>query len=353
MRWTTLGRALLAACTMTAGSAVIGKDDGCGTRFVCGIKDPEDLVAVPNTPWVIAGSFPRPGSGDLYLVDSRTLSARPLRAAASISEKRDPAYECAGPPDATRFVAHGVALSPIDKHRSRLFVVNHGGREAIEVFQIDASGAAPTVRWTGCVVPPDGLEANSVVALSDGGLVFSSLYNSEDSDWKARIAKLGAGAPSGGIYEWHKGQPLRRVAAPPISGPNGVELSSDQRYLFVSGWADSTVHRIDRTGKEAPRTLKLDFLPDNVRWSPDGILLITGQRETVSNMFACALQPNRPTYCVPGWTVAALDGDKMKIVRKTSGDGRGEFGDATVALNVDDKYWLGAIAGDRIAVVPR
>jgi hypothetical protein len=49
----------------------------------------------------------------------------------------------------------------------------------------------------------------------------------------------------------------------------------------------------------------------------------------------------------------ALDGKKMEIVHKTVGDGGGAFGDATVALAVGDKLWLGAINGERIAVVSR
>lgn len=353
MRWTTLIRGLAVGYAMAAALPVAATTEGCGSRFVCGTKDPEDLVSIPNSPWVIASSYPRKGKGDLYLIDSRTRSARPLDAARTIAARRSRNYDCATPPDPERFVAHGLSLMPLDKRRSRLFVVGHGGREAIEIFDVDARSSVPTVRWTGCVNTPAGVEPNSVVALPDGGFLFSTLYNPEDHGWKERIAKLGTAAPSGAVYEWRRGKGFRRLALPSISGPNGIELSADRRYLFVSGWADGTIHRIDRSGREAAKSLKLDFLPDNVRWAPDGTLLIAGQNDSVANMFACNMKPDKPTYCVPGWTVAALDGQKMAIARKTVGHGGGSFGDATAALVVGDELWLGAINGDRIAIVSK
>jgi sugar lactone lactonase YvrE len=353
MRWMTVMKGLALGSAMAMAIPALAENEGCGSKFVCGTKDPEDLVSIPHSPWVIAGSYPRKGKGDLYLIDTRTLEARALNAATLVAARRNKTYDCPTPPDPERFVAHGLSLAQLGKGRSRLFVVGHVGREAIEVFDIDARKATPKIEWVGCVQAPAGVEPNSVVSLPDGGLLFSTLYDPEDHGWKERIGKLGAGVPSGTVFEWHKDKGFTRVALPPLSGPNGIELSPDKRYLFVSGWADGTIHRIDRTGKEAPKSLKLDFLPDNVRWAPDGTLLVTGQNDTVANMFSCNMKPDKPAYCVPGWTVVALDGKKMEIVHKTVGDGGGAFGDATVALAVGGKLWLGAINGERIAVVSR
>ena len=61
---------LVAACG--AGSAKAA-DDGCkpsgGLEFVCGLKNPEDLVAVPGTKWILASGM-APGVG-ITLIDSR------------------------------------------------------------------------------------------------------------------------------------------------------------------------------------------------------------------------------------------------------------------------------------------
>ncbi|HEY6507118.1 MAG TPA: hypothetical protein VIY56_03845, partial [Vicinamibacterales bacterium] len=40
-----------------------------GLTFICGVQNPEDLVIVPNTRWMLASGM-APGSG-LHLVDTR------------------------------------------------------------------------------------------------------------------------------------------------------------------------------------------------------------------------------------------------------------------------------------------
>ena len=62
-------------------------DAGCKAtdrlQFVCGPKNPEDLVLVPGTKWIIASSYVA-GNG-FYLIDSRdgTWSDRPAGDASS------------------------------------------------------------------------------------------------------------------------------------------------------------------------------------------------------------------------------------------------------------------------------
>lgn len=132
--------------------------------FVCGIPVPEDLIAVPGTPWVIATSMPRDGSvGGLYLIDSRTREARKLDLAsteggprfASTVEEAVEVGRCA-PPDPGKLLTHGISLSPSADGVHRLYVVGHGGREAIELFNVYARDGVPSVRWAGCVKMPLG-----------------------------------------------------------------------------------------------------------------------------------------------------------------------------------------------------
>jgi hypothetical protein len=59
-------------------------------------------------------------------------------------------------------------LRPGENGHSTLYVAAHGGREAIEVFGVDANGAQPVLTWTGCVLMPEGMVANGVASFSDG-----------------------------------------------------------------------------------------------------------------------------------------------------------------------------------------
>lgn len=75
---------------------------------------------------------------------------------------------CPGSPDPNNFLSHGLHIRPGKNGHSTLYVVSHGGGEAIEVFDVDANGAQPELAWKGCVIPPESMEVNSVSPFSDG-----------------------------------------------------------------------------------------------------------------------------------------------------------------------------------------
>ena len=79
MRQTIITAAVL-ACVATGSSFPVGaaQPASCapagGLSFICGVQNPEDLVLVPNSRWMIASGM-APGSG-LHLVDTRAKTAR-------------------------------------------------------------------------------------------------------------------------------------------------------------------------------------------------------------------------------------------------------------------------------------
>src|SRR3979411_2383671 len=58
-----------------------------GLTFICGFPNPEDLVLIPNTRWLIASGM-APGSG-LHLVDTRAQTVRDLYGADAHSARAD------------------------------------------------------------------------------------------------------------------------------------------------------------------------------------------------------------------------------------------------------------------------
>src|SRR3954468_23674792 len=83
-----------------------------GLTFVCGVQNPEDLVLVPNSRWLIASGM-APGSG-LHLVDTRAKTAVNLYAATAPHARQDRAKygNCPGPLDPKLAVLHGLSLRP-------------------------------------------------------------------------------------------------------------------------------------------------------------------------------------------------------------------------------------------------
>src|SRR5215210_6410294 len=114
MKQTIITAAL--ACLAIAGSSFTGtaQTAACapsgGLTFICGVQNPEDLVLVPGTQWLVASGM-APGSG-LHLVDTRAKMVRNLYPAAAPSVRADRAKygNCPGPLDAKQAVLHGLSL---------------------------------------------------------------------------------------------------------------------------------------------------------------------------------------------------------------------------------------------------
>ena len=78
-----------------------------GLHYVCGLDEPEDLLQVANSKWVIASGMGE--HGGIFLIDTEAKSARRFFTGASKPDlKMYP--DCASPP--ANFNAHGIALRP-------------------------------------------------------------------------------------------------------------------------------------------------------------------------------------------------------------------------------------------------
>ena len=140
---------------------------------------------------------------------------------------------------------------------------------------------------------------------------------------------------------------IQSVPGTALPGDNGVEVTADGKWLFVNAWPQKRVLRYRRGSGEAPVSVSLDFLPDNLHWAPDGRLLVTGQVSDLATLLECT-----QTRCPHGWAVVALDPQTLKVTPVLRVEGTESFSDATGAIQVGDEIWVGTYRGDRIAHVP-
>ena len=302
-------------------------------EFVCGPVSPEDLVAVPETPWVIVAGME--DDGYLYATDSRDHRSTVLFPVASFDSRPDPAFGDCGGALTDGFRPHGLNLRPGPDGRHTLYVVRHGAREAIEVFELDARGPSPVLTWTGCAEAPEGVTFNSVVALPGGGFAATHFAR-----------------PVGQVWEWAADAGWSEVPGTETNGPNGIVASPDGRWLYIGGWGTRSLIRVSR-GETPVRqdAVEVGFHVDNLRWAPDGTLLAAGHLgEAPESIFECLGQGR-----CDGVTsrVARVDPDSLtaeEVVRYPSNE---NFILGTVALEVGGEIWVGGIAGaDRIARFP-
>lgn len=346
----TLLAAFMAVSMPAAAQAAC--DPSAGLRFICGLTNAEDLVQVPGTPWIVASGLAdgdRP-AGHLYLVNAQSHAVQVLLPGHVVYRQDAAAFgACPGAPDETKFSAHGLGLRAGPGSEHMLYVVHHGERESVEVFNLQAATAPPTLTWIGCVPYPAGVLGNGVAALPGGAFAASDFLDTGDP--KA-ADKLAAGQPEGGILVWRPGAGWGHVpAAAAISADNGVAASPDGRQIFVAGTGDETVVRLSLDGAAADRTvIRTGFHTDNLRWGPDGYLYAAGQRDTVPNLFACA--PGTKRLCTGPFSVLRIDPATLQAREVFRHPGAPGFGDASTALRIGDEYWFGTPHGDRIAIAP-
>jgi sugar lactone lactonase YvrE len=315
-----------------------------GFSFVCGPTAAEDLVRVPDTHWIVGSGMPESGKpGQLHLIDADQKKWEVLYPGASPQNKLDAiSYAaCPGAPDAKTFGAHGIAIRDDGNRISTVLAVNHG-REAIEVFKLDAAGTKPAIRWVGCVPMDENTYVNSVAFLPEGGFVATKFF---DRKAPGGFSAIMAGKPTGGVLEWHPETGIKPIAGTDLAGANGIVVSKDGKWLFVAAWGAQELARFSR-GSDALKksVIKIDFSPDNLRWAPDGTILVAGQNSGT-----------KTTGGVPafkGWTVVKLDPETLKLTEVAKDDGQSPLQNASVAIDVDGTLWIGTFRGDRVAYKP-
>ena len=310
-------------------------------HFVCGPTAVEDMQLIPGTNWIVGSGMSEGNEpGKLHLIDAKTKSwsvLYPSPDAQTVPDKTD-FFKCPGPADPDKFGAHGIALKQTGPNKFELLSVNHGGRESIEVFDLDTSGGKPAITWIGCVIIPPGTFVNSVAFLPKEGFVYTKFYDTND---KSGIASVFEGHPTGGLYEWHTQVGITEVPDTSVAGANGVAVSKDGKWYYVDAWGGQKVVRFSRgIGTRQKKVVDLDFSPDNIRWAPDGTLLVAGQNGKVT---AKGSIPN-----FKGWTVLKMDPETLKTTKVASGAPDSIFQGVSNAIQVGDTLWLGVYRGDRV-----
>jgi len=349
-------------------STLLGCGDGPGVLAdclpkhdlmpICRFQSPEDLAVVGR--WLIVSQMPTeksPGSLVAFHPETQTFRLLYPRPGAALGTLPDASFDDGGadaiaaaavgaadggcaagaPPPFEDFAPHGI-----DAAQTRLLVVNHGRREAIEEFAIGQDGTGLTLEWKSCTPLPSDASANDVVALDDGGFVATKMV--ERPQWKG-IAKLVLGRKSGVLLRFSPAaKAWSKVPDTEGDAPNGVEVDADGRFWFAE-WTGHRVTRIapDGSGRES---VELDFSPDNLAWASDGRLLVAGQRASLLDVPACA-SVEEGTCALPS-VVVAIDPASLAVEPLVDDDPATVLGAASIAVELEGDLWIGAFAGDRL-----
>ena len=311
------------------------------TTYICGLMNAEDLISVAGTDLIIttgmASSALTDGeevNGHIYLIDTKEDSWEDLVSKPSFSQELNGALypDCPGPLNVQNYSAHGLALKTKSAELFDLFITSHGAREAIEMFELDLSSGSASLKWTGCVPLDESIMHNSVAILNDGGFVTTQFMT-----WSGGLESVVSGQARGSVVEWHPAGVPSVMGGTELSGPNGIAVSDDEKYMYVAAIGTRTVARFDLTqGNKRAVSEVLDSNPDNLRWGRAGKLLTAGSNASGN-----------------GWSVVEIDAETLEFNRLGGMTRDAALQNASTAIEINSKIWIGTYNGDRVGYFSR
>ena len=324
----------------------------CGAHgdieILCGARSPEDIEATPDGKFLIVPQFAGGGGGgrgrggpstpavmEIFDIAKKTYSVIPVT--------NDPRKDwgdasCPGP-IGDALVGHGISLAKRNGGAWELYVVNHGGmRQSMEMFELKQTAGTWGLIWRGCAVSQK--DFNDVAALPDGSFIAT-----HPTALQTPGMDLFSGAPSGYVARWTAAKGEEEIPGTRVGYPNGVLVSADGRYMYLNAWTAKEVHKYDlKDGKEL-KVIKLDFMPDNITWTPKHQILAAGVKGARGD---CGGTP-----CNLAFGIAQIDPAKMESKTVFDSQGKGALiGGVSVAYETGGSIYIGAFQGDRLVKIP-
>lgn len=344
----------LAAALLLPNSAAIAQPGAvnpdlldCGMQgtaeAICGTRAPEDFEVTPDGKYLIVAKFgmsPDPATDmalDLFNLDAKTFAAIPL------SDERKDGWGNPGCTESigTQVGAHGLSLTQRTSGEWQLYVVNHMVRESMEMFELLPEGDSWKLVWRGCVMAEQPY--NDVAALADGSFVATR---------PTAIVKEGqnlfAGEPSGNVAKWTAAAGEQVLPGSEYGYPNGVMVSPDGRYAYVSGWTTRSFHKYDIEAMQEVGRADFTFMPDNLTWTPGGKLLAAGINGVAGNCPETSTNP-----CIQASVVAEVDPETLAVTTVFDSAGQALINGTSAAIEVDGSVYIGSFQGTRLVKVPR
>jgi len=323
---------------------------------LCLFTNPEDGERLPNGRTLLIsqmGNMEGSKPGDLVFFDPHTRSVTPaFPVTALISPDTSLNWggaNCPGIPGA-EFSPHGTSLKQRDDGRWQLAVVNHGGRESVEMFEVLNTNDAYTLEWRGCVIPGGETYMNDVALLKNGGFVASHMFERHSpvifgmplGVWKSQLRMN-----TGHVFEWQPSTPDSVRVLTGSDGPfiNGVLVSADDRYVFANVYVGNEIRKMDRVANTLVGHVDA-MQVDNTAWDENGRILAASHTGAKLDQLTCTKNPG--ATCGFGYTILRIEPETLATEILFTHEGGAPMGAATVALQLGNDVYLGSFSGDRM-----
>jgi hypothetical protein len=317
-----------------------------GIESICGLKAPEDLEVLPGGRFVIFSQFAE-GRG-LSLLDTVDDSVRPLYPPGAAEPRSGWGDESCDAPPGEQLLLHGIHLRTREDGRIQVLAVNHGGREAVEFFEVlEPRADVPVAVWRGCVEAPGDQYFNDVVGLADDGFLVTNMYPADAPTWSMIRALFGG--DTGNVYRWRPGGELEEVPGTAGRVPNGIAIAPDERHFFLNVYIGGEFRKYVLEGGEPVAVLEMPR-PDNSAWDSQGRLLVASHDDRPFSILN-AIPPADGSPVDLRFRIFAVDPNTLESVMLLEREGP-PMGGGTVAVEAAGHLYIGSYAGDRMIRFP-
>ncbi len=344
----------VAACAGDPGhTPILTCEAAAGIEPDCRFGNPEDIVVAPRGRQLIVSQMASPDgsrAGNLIALEPPAGAIEVLFPSDDASAEPTPDW---GDSDCPRFdnpqaiAPHGIDIEQRDDGRHELFVVNHGERESVELFEVIDDGSAVKLQYRGCVLAQGDMQFNDVVGHADGSFWVSHTYSHGMNITLGVLRMQWTSYAPGKVYAWSHSGGYREIGGSAAKYANGVEKSEDGSVLYVNSYFGDEVIKVNVADGERIGSVSVPS-PDNLSWSPSGELLVAGHDATFAETMKC-LELTEGN-CGIRFVVAAIDTNAM-TARTIIENVGAPMGAATVAVAHGEYVYLGTFSGDRIARV--
>jgi hypothetical protein len=319
-------------------------DPASGMTPYCDFSNPEDMVIIAGAEKLLVsemGVFMQDTPGSLSLLDLASGQKQPIKI--NWERQGEPWGDNHCPqPQSTLFSPHGIDLMTRTDGKQQLLVVNHGGRESVEFFELSPLNNEWQLHWKGCALPPDEPFINDVAGLNDGGFLVTHMWDKNQAYWMLMFKYL-LGINTGWVWEWQPQSGFKKLAGSSGTAPNGIVVSEDNSMVYVNLYGDNKTIKIDRVSGRLVGEFAIQQ-PDNITIDEDDNLWVASHKHNPITQ-DCAEVVAGP--CLLPFEIIKVDTKSMQteVILSHSGVPAGY---STVALKVGNKIYMGSAYGDRI-----
>ena len=336
--------------------------NGCNSDKIlmvyCDFQNPEDLAAMPDGENILVSEFGAiiplspvnvPGRFSLLNAESGQRHLLEIKKGKGMW----------GSSNCTRssfiFSPHGIDINQRTDGSYQLAAVNHMPNETIEMFELIQDKDNWSLHWNGCIKAPAHGYFNDVALRADGSFFVSQMYDKETSLLELAVLDNTKGH-TGYVYHWTKKNGFEKVINTDGAFPNGVELSNDEKNLFINYAFGNKTSKYNFKSRKIEAEFNINGIPDNITIDGD-YLWVGGQDHSgLDSLIYCGVfahevfEDPEVNQCPLPFAAYKLNQSDLSLIEAFEYSDT-VMGAATVALSLNNKLYFGTYHGDRIASI--